>query len=341
MRLLFISQGIGSLANLNPNMITALRGLEREDRSFQLLSLPTFDLKRLDKVIRSQRPDIALVMRGFAVPKLLIHYLRMKGIPVGVWLADDPYHLMDSHKIARPYHFIITQEASCVPIYRARGKACYFLPLGVNPSIYRPMEVNKKYESDVCFIGNAFPGRLEIIDALSPHLKHERLVLIGKWWDRLKNYKLLQRHILEEEIPPSEVVRYYNGAKIVLNIHRSCNDIQKNPRNTPAYSPNNRTFDIAACRSFQLITHRRDLEKFYKNGVDIVSYHKPLDLLKKMDYYLRHPDERTAIAQNAYQRTMREHTYDVRVRRLLVILQNYLINHGRSRRKKLIEKKRK
>ncbi|SFS66412.1 CgeB family protein [Marininema halotolerans] len=344
MRLLFISRGIGSLANLNPNMITALRRLERELPSFQLVSLPTFDKKQLDRVVRRQRPDIALVMRGFAVPSSLIHYLREKRIPVGVWLADDPYHLTDSFHIVRPYHFAITQEASCAPVYRSRGKPCYFLPLGVNPSIYRPMTVEKKYESDICLIANAFPARIQIVDQLAPYLKTKRLVLIGKWWDRLRNYGSLQRFVQHTEVPPAEVVRYYNGAKIVLNIHRSCNDIKKNPKNIPAYSPNNRTFDIAACRSFQLVSHRRDLNQFYHVGSDIISYHTPVDLVKKLDFYLDHPEKRRVMAERAFRHTLREHTYDVRVRRLYRILHHYLTTYKRKPKRRVkyrLKKKRK
>ncbi|MFC4076927.1 CgeB family protein [Salinithrix halophila] len=341
MRLLFLTKGVGSLAHLNPNVIEAFRRMQNEKKSFCFIS---FDLERegpksLFRKIRLFQPDVALVMRGFAVPRDLVSKICSLGVPVGVWLADDPYHLSDSLRIARPYQFVLTQESSCVPVYRKRKIPAYFLPLAVNPKTYLPLQVKEHYSKDVCFVGNAFPERLHIIDQLAPFLLQKKFILIGKWWQRLKQYSRLKPHIIDGNIPPSEVVQYYNGSKIVLNIHRTCNDIKKNPLNLPAFTPNNRTFDIAACRSFQLISQRRDLGRFYRLGEEIICFNGAQDLKGKMDYYLANEAERKSIASRAYHRTLRQHTYDSRVRHLVKILEHFLLTNRRrgdkaSRRQK-------
>ncbi|SEN11334.1 glycosyltransferase, partial [Lihuaxuella thermophila] len=89
------------------------------------------------------------------------------------------------------------------------------------------------------------------------------------------------------------------------------------------YTPNNRTFEIAACRSFQLATWRRDLNKLYVPEQEIATYRTLKELREKIRYYLKHDDEREEMTDRAYQRTLRDHTYYVRLRDLLDLLQNH------------------
>ena len=53
------------------------------------------------------------------------------------------------------------------------------------------------------------------------------------------------------------------------------------------------------------------------------SRHSSVDELKKLiEYYLDRPDERMEIARNAYQRVVRDHTYDNRAREILRIVKS-------------------
>lgn len=92
----------------------------------------------------------------------------------------------------------------------------------------------------------------------------------------------------------------------------NCNSLQIN-----AHSINNRTFEIANSRAFQLTDVRPNLEKYYILSNEIEIFHSPTDFVTKSEYYLKHEKERGKVATNAYKRTLREHTYDHRVRQLL------------------------
>ncbi len=116
-----------------------------------------------------------------------------------------------------------------------------------------------------------------------------------------------------------EVVQYYNGAKIVLNIHRTTeNDSDnKNSLGAAGSSINPRTYEISACGAFQLTDLRDDLPQYYTPGVEIEAYSSPHEAMQKMIYYLSHEQERVQIAMNGLNRTLREHTYLDRIHRLL------------------------
>ena len=116
-----------------------------------------------------------------------------------------------------------------------------------------------------------------------------------------------------------ETAATYNGAKIVINMHRAHDDatFNSNSGQLTAVSPNPRTFEISACGTLQLTDIRDDLGSFYTPGVDIVTYSSPVEMVEKIEYYLNHEEERQEIALRGMYRTMKEHTYAHRLTMLL------------------------
>lgn len=327
MRLLFVYSGLQTMSRLGENVVSAFEKLQKNMRnfSFQPHYTTSHSLPSLAEKIKRFRPHIALVFCKDAHP-ITAHIRKWAPtIPIGLWVVNDPYHLKDYEWMVSSYDFMLTQDSGCVPYYRrVKKRPSFHVPLAVNPADYRPMNVPLSYQSDICFIGSAWPGRLPVIDRLHPFLLQKKFIIIGDGWEKLKHYQQLKRGIISKKIPPDEVARYYNGAKIVLNIHRTSDDLGRNPRKLPARTPNNRTFDIAACGSFQLATKRADLGRFYQMNKEMVDYLGIEDLKRKMIYYLQHEHQRKAIARGAYRRTLKEHTYVARMRKLVGILHGYL-----------------
>ena len=84
---------------------------------------------------------------------------------------------------------------------------------------------------------------------------------------------------------PSIVADFYNGANIVLNTHRPFNLKQNQNRlGIEGKTINNRTFDVAACGSFQLIEFKEDLPNHFIEDEEMVSFRSDQELLKKIDY---------------------------------------------------------
>ncbi|WP_052404889.1 CgeB family protein [Bacillus rubiinfantis] len=327
MRLLFISSGTKTLSYLDPNFISAFRELEKASGSAFAFACYHSDRERIQTLynkIQTFKPDVILSLNRSLTPDTIAR-LKRYNIPLGLYLVDDPYLITYHLPLARQYQFVITEDSGSVPVYRNHGIKALHLPLAVNPSFYSPMEVSDQYKSDICFVGSALPNRLRLFDELTPYLRKKKFIIIGRWWERLKHFAILKPHILNRTIPPQETAKYYNGAKIVLNIHRIPNDVNRNPRNIPAYTPNNRTFDIAACKAFQLATCRRDLKNYYHLGEEMICYQGIEDLKQKIDYYLQHEAERNEIAERAFARTLEDHTYIVRFQELINKLNNEIL----------------
>ena len=78
-----------------------------------------------------------------------------------------------------------------------------------------------------------------------------------------------------------------------------------------------RAFDIMGAGGFLLTNYQTDFMDCYVPGEDFVYYESQNDMLDKIDYYLKHEDERIAIANNGFERTAANHTYKHRIEEML------------------------
>ncbi|MBA4494333.1 DUF3880 domain-containing protein [Paenactinomyces guangxiensis] len=276
--------------------------------------------QNLEELLKRLHPDLVLAFCGVFRPVNQINIIKGLGCKTAVWFTDDPYYTDITRSVAPQYDYVFTQDLGCVSFYQRLGcQKVFHLSLAADHSVFRPIDVDLSYQSDICFIGSGYWNRVYLIDALASYLSEKSVIISGIWWDRLRNFMLLKDKIrLNKWMKPEETARYYNGAKIVVNLHRSHNDsYNRNSENIQAVSINNRTFEISSCGAFQLTDVRQDLSEFYTPGVEIESFTSINEFIQKVDYYLRNDNERKKIALRGFQRTMKENTYEIRIKQLI------------------------
>lgn len=270
------------------------------------------------------RPDIVIVLDGLQMPLGQVDAIRALGIRTAIWFTDDPYYTDMTAAIAPRFDDVFTLELRCVEFYRNIGCASvHYLPLGFHPAEFRPRNPPAEKRHEISFVGSAYWKRAEFFDQAADYLASRDTLISGIWWDRLKNYNMLKEKIaLGVWMGPHETSAVYNGAKIVINMHRAHDDqtFNNNSAGIPALSPNPRTFEIAACATLQLTDVRSDLPKFFKPGLEIVTYASPREMIEKIDYYLTHEQERREIALRGLRRAMSDHTYARRLDQMFRIL---------------------
>lgn len=316
LRVLYVRAGLrGPFPDMDQAVTDALRGMVSE----LIIASPPDNL--IDLASR-RRPDLVLVLHGTQVPVHQIKGIRSIGIKTAIWLVDEPYVTDVTTVIAPQYEWLFTHELAAIPMYRQLGCQVHYLPLAVNPAVYKPKYVPAHYQSDICFIGNAFHNRVRLIDRIAPALALRDTRIIGLFWKRLKRYKSLSKGIRISWISSEEAASYYNGAKIVINIHRSHDDKvhNKNSRNLPGLSINPRTYEIAAAGAFQLTDVRQDLSDFYVPGTELETYSSPNELADKIAYFLQNEQKRNQIALRGFIKTLEQHTYEKRLSQLLQIV---------------------
>lgn len=284
------------------------------------------------------RPDLVVAMKGTRLSESALSALKAAGITCAAWTMDDPYELELYLSRARHYDLIFTSEPRCLPVYEAFGvPAAEFLPHAHDPAVHKPdpeAAASANYSSDICFIGAAYPERVRLLRAAAPLLARRRTVLIGNWG--VHRGDLPGVRVLDGFVPEREAVKFYSGAKIVLNIHRlpgECAAGALDPARVGADGVNSRTFEIAGTGAFQLAdAGRRTLKQHFIPGREIETFSGAEELQAKIERYLADGAGRAAIAAAGRRRALAGHTYEHRMRKMLEAAEAFRLAPAAARR---------
>jgi spore maturation protein CgeB len=252
------------------------------------------------------------------------------GIKTYNWFADDHWRFDTYSKYFAPYFSFVSTTDSKAPakydkigyknVIKTQWACNHFL---YKPSVSLPMT---EYAYGVTFIGQSHGDRMRIYN----NVKNAGINLEcwGRGWP---NGKVSQEGMMD----------VFTRSKINLNLTKGSgflslkavgriflskdengkiriNPISKLPENIRTFwghqreQIKGRTFEIPGCGGFLLTSDADNLTDYYKDGEDIVIFKDTEDMISKIKYYMSHDHEREKIALKGYQRTIREHTYEVR-----------------------------
>jgi spore maturation protein CgeB len=86
-------------------------------------------------------------------------------------------------------------------------------------------------------------------------------------------------------------------------------------------SMSERMYIAVGCGACYLCHHVEGIEEVLVPDREIVTFRTESEMIDKIDYYLTHEQERLAIAQAGRERVLREHTYDIRVKEMLSVIE--------------------
>ena len=275
--------------------------------------------KQLLNTAKAVKPDIFMTYPGERIyPETIEHMSRKLNIRTVLWLGRDVVHERTPNVVESfPYYdFVFTIDPPAIEKYRRHGaKHVFYLPLGCYPPTHKKIDLSvedkSKYSAPVSFVGQLFDDRPEFLCELaSPDVN-----FWTHWWNQDMQQKYPQLSPLYRGQARGEaMIKVLNGADIVLNVHRATNSYE---------GTNMRTFEAAGCAAFQLTEYKNEIGHMFKIGEEIEVYHDIDDLKKKIEYYLKHPDERSDMAKNAQRRVYAEHTYHQRFEEMIAIIMQY------------------
>tara|TARA_B110000881_G_C18357320_1_gene404587 strand:- start:13 stop:726 length:714 start_codon:yes stop_codon:yes gene_type:complete len=227
------------------------------------------------------------------------------------------YLLPQSQKYCIPYYdkIFISDTGHEIEWKDLGAQNVIRLPLSAgSPNTFQKV-ISKSENSKIYDV--TFVGRL---DRLHYHRINTLNFLISQgvdlniWtWDESKGY-LKEFPLVESRIIGSaygkEMVKVLAQSKIVLNIHIL----------TQPCGGNLRLFEIPSAKSFQIAD--KCPSDWFIDGNEIVLYKNNDDLLNKINYYLNNEQERINITNNGFNRVLKEHRYEYRVKKLLKCVQD-------------------
>ena len=82
-----------------------------------------------------------------------------------------------------------------------------------------------------------------------------------------------------------------------------------------------RALDIMGCGGFLITNYQEEMGWYFKEGEDYVCYTDYEELMEKIDYYLKHDNERKRIAENGCQKVRENHTLRKRIEEMIEMCQ--------------------
>lgn len=272
--------------------------------------------RKLIERAKEIKPDIFITYPGERIyPETIKTLSQQLNVRTVLWLGRDVVYERTPNVVESfPfYDFVFTIDPPAVKKYLAHGaRRVYYMPLGCYPPTHRKITLTEadraKYSAPVSFVGQLFDDRPEFLC----QLVDEKVNFWTHWWTNGMQEKYPQlKPFYRGEARGMGMIKVLNGADIVLNVHRATNSYE---------GTNMRTFEAAGCAAFQLTEYKKEIGRMFKIGEEIEVYYDLNDLKKKIEYYLKRPDERAEMALRAQKRVYAEHTYHNRFQEMLSII---------------------
>lgn len=247
-------------------------------------------------LINKERPDYVffLIIYDEIDPLTLqkIRIISSKTITLNMF-TDDDWRYEDFSRFYTlfiDYPIVNITDVNMKGPYLMDGIKNLSLSFGMNCNLFRPLDIEKKY--DISFVGRPNASRVSLVKFLL-----DNKISINVWGDGWENYPEI-RKAYRGRLPADELVKVTNQSKINLGFTQG---------GYGKLQIKGRILEIAACKSFTLLEYFSAYKKYFKEGKELVMFKNKEDLIKKIKYYLIHEKEREKIADLAYNKMIRKY----------------------------------
>ena len=260
--------------------------------------------------VEDYRPDVVYVqdLNVFG-PKLLKALRERSHLLVGQIASPAP-----ADRRLEPYDVILTSFPHFVSRFRERGIASEYFRIGFDSRVISRLAETGE-SMDVVFVGGLARG---------PHAQGNELLErvarrtpIDFWGYKANRWPADSaiRRRYHGEAWGLDMYRVLARSKIALNRHI---DVAEDNAN------NMRLYEATGVGTLLVTDAKHNLSELFEPGEEVVDYANEEDLVAKIGYYLSNEDERSRVAAAGQARTLREHTYEHRMRELAEILERHL-----------------
>lgn len=260
--------------------------------------------------VRGLEADVVYFQNMHALEDSTLAALRQDGKLVVGQIASAP----PKPERILLFDLVLTSFPHYVERFRGQGVASEYFRIGFDPRILDVLPALAP-SRDVVFVG-ALNG-----------LRHRRgNRVFAKAAGRLPIE--FWGYDLRGWLPGSPIRRGYRGEAWGLEMYRLLRDariaLNRHIAEAEEYANNMRLYEATGAGSLLLTDAKRNLGELFEPGREVVTYDDVDDLVEKAHHYLAHEDERAAVAAAGQARTLRDHTYEVRMRELAEILRKHI-----------------
>ena len=274
-----------------------------------LISYSSLYLNIVYEQIKFHRPDVLYVQDINVFPSHFLEKIKkFTGIIVGQVASPLP-----PYDFLKKYDLILTSFPHFVPYFQSINIKSEYFRIGFEQTVLNHVsDLNK--DIDVSFVGGIGRHHTKAIPLFLMLTSQTPIQFFGYGAEELeKTSPILKRH--HGEVWGLDMYRALARSKITLNRH--INVAQNNANNM-------RLYEATGMGALLITDYKDNLNDLFEIGKEVIAYRSNDEAVKLINYYINHPDEAQKIAMAGQARTLRDHTYKVRMQELVIILKKYL-----------------
>jgi spore maturation protein CgeB len=262
-----------------------------EDHSYSSKTpIRWLDEQKVSELVKREQPDFVIVNSGgLSFTPATIKLLKEKKIvTMGISLSDPDVFPTNGKIYSEYYDLFYTNSQYALKNLYSRRTNIKLLSFAASPRLHRPLDnVEKIY--DIVVVGHARPERIKTIRILKKYFN------VGLFGNGLgKEYK---------SVHGEDHVKAINSGKMYLSFSETA---------TGYMNVKIGIFEAIACKTCVVTQMFDEMESYFKYGIDILGYVKDDILVDLVNTYIKNEKLRKWIANNSYERLLREHTWTKR-----------------------------
>lgn len=263
--------------------------------------------RRIVQKLAEFKPDVVICTYANWHPQSVSQARAVLGAKCKILFLypDATANLAREYPLAAGYDVLFFKDPRSVELFRSHlGINAHYLPEACNPEWHCTVELSDadraRYGCDVTTAGNMYYFRALMLEPLVAHGVDLKIWggQFGRWL-----HSPLRACYPGVYVSGEEKAKAFRAAKILVNT-LSHKEVE---------GTNVRTFEAAGCGAFQLADWRPATEDLFKPDEEIVFFRSRDEMIEKVNYYLKHPEQRARIAQAGQQRAHADHTYQKRL----------------------------
>jgi hypothetical protein len=269
----------------------------------------------LERQLDAFAPDVVYLQDLWLLDRARLDAQRARGRLVAGQIASAP----PGPEILRGFDLLLTSFPHFVDRFRALGVDAESLRIGFHEDVLRRLRAQGSDPAPdaarpvgVAFVGGLSPrvhaDGVRLLEAVCAR----RAVDVWGWGAHELPASSPIRACHRGEAWGLEMYRVLAGARIALNRHIAAAE---------GHANNMRLYEATGVGALLLTDRGTNLGELFATGREIAVYDDADDVIRQIDHYLAHDDERIALAAAGQARTLAEHTYAHRMRELAAILE--------------------
>jgi hypothetical protein len=258
---------------------------------------------------RAFKPDVILHHDPFAHSAAFMRELRHA---TGARLViGQKASVMPRHSDVRGYDLMLTSFPHFVSRFRELGTASELFRLGFEPRVLERVAPRER-DIAVSFIGSMGQS----------HSTRARLLaqacasLDLSAWGPSEDYSTSSvRACHRGEAWGRTMYERLSASRVTINRHIEV---------AGSFANNMRLFEATGMGALLITDAKTNLHEMFEPGREVVTYSNTDECIDLVRHYVRHDDDRARIAAAGQRRTLRDHTYELRMAELVDIASRYL-----------------